>query len=235
MTQATLEISGATKPDPALVAFQSYLQMKAPARVVVPFAKKIADSLVKMTPAPRILRDYARLLSLIKSVALIRHYRRCLDEDGNIVADVADYETVRELVSEMFVSTTSGATPDTRTLVNAVIELDKTRTPNHPITNTMLANHLKIGIVQASRRAKRAVKLGWLVNREQRKYHAADYAPGEPMPALEGLPILDVDRDDRVNTERVNDSSFQNGTVNRLTPLTDGSMTPPPRDVIEVT
>ncbi|MFC2058815.1 hypothetical protein ACFLTS_04130 [Chloroflexota bacterium] len=220
-TQAALETDGTQSPDAALVAFQSYLQLKAPVKVAVPYAKELGAGMSKMASAPRILRDFARLMSLIKSTALIRHHQRQLDSEGRIMAELADYETVRELVNDMYVDSTTGATNDIRNLVEAVIMLDRSRANGKRITNTRLANHLNVGTMQASRRAKRALKLGWLVNREQRKSHPADYAIGEPMPAVEGLPLLTVSTDGTVNKERVNNSSLKNKSVNTLTLLTD--------------
>ena len=84
--QAGLETSQTPTPDPGLIAFQSYLQLKVPARVTVPYALELSDGLRKMTQVPRILRDFARLMSLIKSVALIRHSRRRIDSEGRIIA-----------------------------------------------------------------------------------------------------------------------------------------------------
>jgi len=232
-TQAGLETKGIQCPDAGLVAFQSYLQLKVPVKVTVPYAVELGTGMAKMASAPRILRDFARLMSLIKAVALIRHHQRQLDSEGRIVAELADYETVRELVNDMYIDSSTGATNDIRKLVEAVITLDTRRTDGERITNTTLAKHLNIGIMQASRRAKRALKLDWLVNREQRKYHPADYAPGEPIPEVEGLPMLEgLNTANLVNNERVNDSNLKNGTVNMLTPFTNGSIPPPPKTVL---
>ena len=88
----------------------------------------------------------------------------------------------------MFIGSATGASPDLRQLVDAVISLDAKRVGDCRITNTTLAKHLNIGPMAATRRAKRALSQGWLVNREARKYHPADYATGEPMPQAEGLP-----------------------------------------------
>ncbi len=226
-TQAGLETKGIQCPDAGLVAFQSYLQLKVPVKVTVSYAIELGTGMAKMASAPRILRDFARLMSLIKAVALIRHHQRQLDSEGRVVAELADYETVRGLVNDMYVDSSTGATNDIRKLVEAVITLDTRQTDGERITNTTLAKHLNIGIMQASRRAKRALKLDWLVNREQRKYHPADYAPGEPMPEVEGLPILEgVNTTNIVNNERVNASSFKNRIDNTLTPLTDGDTSP---------
>ena len=228
-TQAGLETKGIQCPDAGLVAFQSYLQLKVPVKVTLPYAEELGKGMAKMASAPRILRDFARLMSLIKTVALIRHHQRQLDSEGRIVAELSDYETVRGLVNDMYVDSSTGATNDIRKLVEAVITLDTMQTDREQITNTRLANHLNIGVMRASRRAKRALKLDWLVNREQRKYHPADYAPGEPMPEVEGLPVLEgVNTVNMVNNKAVNNSSFKNRIDNTLTPLTDGDTSPSP-------
>jgi len=81
--------------------------------------------MAKMAVAPRILRDFARLLSLVKAVAILRHNKRQLDSEGRIIAELADYETVRELVADMYIESTSGAVSSIRQLVEAVRELVK--------------------------------------------------------------------------------------------------------------
>jgi energy-coupling factor transporter ATP-binding protein EcfA2 len=231
MTQAAIEIEGLKPLDGALVAFQSYLQLKAPLKVTVPYARELGRPMAKTASAPRILRDFARLMSLVKAVALIRHHQRRLDGEGRIVAEPADYETVRELVNDMYVDSSTGATSQVREVVDAVKALDVGRCElkDGKITNTALAKHLGTGVKQAERQGKRAIKLGWLVNREQRRFHPADYAPGEPMPETEGLPVLQiVDTVDTADNERVQDSSFEKEEVDTLTPLTDGNTPPPP-------
>jgi hypothetical protein len=224
-TQAGLEISGTTGPDVALVAFQSYLQLQAPAKVLVPFALELAQGMAGMAQAPRILRDFARVLSLVKVTTLIRQHHRQTDSDGRIVAELADYAYVRELVNDMFAETVSGATLDTRALVDAVIELDKARTAFDRITSTTLANHLGIHHRAAHRRAMRALRMGWITNKEQKKHHPADWGPGEPMPQVEGLPVwtpVDTQETYAVYTN----SGTKQASVDMLTPLTAG-VTPP--------
>lgn len=189
-TQAELEVEGVAPPDNGLVAFQQYLQLKAPIRVIVPFARELSAAMAKMATAPRILRDFARLMSLVKSMALIRQYHRQIDHHGQIIATLADYETVRELVNEMYIDSSTGAVSDIRELVQAVIRINTSCSEGVHITNTILSKELGTGVKQITRRAVRAIKAGWLVNREQRKSYPADYAPGEPMPEAEGLPIL---------------------------------------------
>ncbi|MFC1945466.1 hypothetical protein ACFLWF_01790, partial [Chloroflexota bacterium] len=223
-TQAMLEIEDPIPPDSGFVAFQQYLQLKAPAKVVVPFAKELAAAMAKMATAPRIMRDFARLLSLIKSTALLRHHRRQLDSLGQIVATLADYETIRELVNDMYVDSSTGASSDIRKLVQLVIDLDHTRSEGQRITNTALAKELGMGIKQVTRKTGKAIKLGWLVNREQRKSYPADYAPGEPMPEVEGLPALTGMTPTDIPPSKEYEANDE--AVDRLTPHTV-SETPP--------
>jgi hypothetical protein len=223
-TQAAMETDDVSSPDNGLIAYQLYLQLKTPIKVIVPYARELAAAMAQTASAPRILRDFARLLSLIKAVALLRHHRRQRDDEGRIVAEPADYQTVRELVNEMYIDSSSGAVSDVRVLVEAVTNLDASCNQGERITNSKLARSLELPVMTVSRRAEKAIKQGWLVNREQRKYHPADYAPGEPMPAANGLPLLDINGLTAVNTSGVNSFSFRNGTFNRLTPLTDSEI-----------
>jgi hypothetical protein len=90
-SQALLELVGIKPPDESLKAFQHYLQLKAPARVFVPFVKELSNALGEIAGAPRINRDFARLISLIKSVALLRQHSRKIDGQGRIIATLEDY------------------------------------------------------------------------------------------------------------------------------------------------
>lgn len=227
-TQAALETEGSQPLDGALVAFQYYLQLKAPFKVIVPFAGELARAMGKLISAPRILRDFARLLSLIKSTAIIRHHWRQTDNEGRLVATYADYETVRELVNDMYIDSSTGANNEIRKLVEAVKALDASRTEGERITVTKLATYLDISKMAASRRAKRALKEDWLLNRESRKGYPADFAIGEPMPETEGLPALDRNTVTDHNTPLLQQFSFKNGDCNAVTPLTDGDTPLPP-------
>jgi hypothetical protein len=130
----------------------------------------------------------------------------------------------------MYIDSSSGAVNTVRVIVEAVTNLDASRVQDERITNSKLARSLELPVMTVSRRAKKAIKQGWLVNREQRKYYPADYAPGEPMPAAEGLPLLDVNGLTPVNSRPVNALSFRNGEVNMLTPLTDSEISAPTSD-----
>jgi len=230
-TQAAIETEGVTPPNSGIVAFQEYLQLKAPAKVVVPFAKELGVAMAKMATAPRILRDFARIMSLVKAMALIRHYHRQIDSRGQIMATLEDYETIRELINEMYIDSSTGATSDVRKLVEAVIRLVNECAEGNRITNTTLAKDLGTGVKQVTRRAGRAIKAGWLANREQRKSYPADYIPGEPMPEIEGLPVLAGLTP--VNSVVSAEFEANNQIVDRLTPITDDK-TPPDTSTIDL-
>lgn len=231
--QGRLETEDVQPPDKSLVAFQKYLQLCAPIKVRVPFAFELASAMAKMPAAPRIQRDFARLLSLIKSCALLRQHHRQKDEEGAIIADLSDYSTVRTLVNTMYIDSASGANDRVRVLVNKVIELDSCRLDGQQITNTQLAQELQTNTKQVVRWATTAIKLRWLVNNEPRKYHPADYGPGEPMPdntglpPVEGLAVGTLAFD--VPTQMPTQNEAKNANVGRLAPFTVGFIghTPP--------
>jgi hypothetical protein len=187
--QAKMEAEGTREPDPALIAYQSYLQAKAPWDVHVPFVDKLAEAIGQSATAPRILRDFARLVSLIKAVAVVRHCHRTTDNTGRVVAELQDYATVRELVNDIYVTSLTGSSRQIRQVVLKVADLKKDSTK---VTVTSVAKSLHISKMAASRRVKAALEEGWLVNAETRRGYPFDLAVGEPLPEDEGLPLPDA-------------------------------------------
>ena len=186
--QAEVELNGAAPPDETLIAFQAFLQVQAPWDVYIPFVKPLSSLIGKRASAPRILRDFARLVSLVKSIAVLRQAHRKRDTKGRLIAAIEDYATVYELVGPMFEATLTGATKELRATVQAVeAMLDK----GEPITATSLSGRLGINRGTASRRVAAAIKRGWLINRETRRGQPWDLALGEPLPDQEGLPTPD--------------------------------------------
>lgn len=70
----------------SLVAYQAYLQSKAPWDVIVPFARELGAGLLYQGMNPRVLRDAQRILSLIKAAAVLRHPSRDTGNDGRLIA-----------------------------------------------------------------------------------------------------------------------------------------------------
>ena len=231
---ADVELDGAAAPDPALLAFQSYLQALAPIDVVVPFARLLSDHIGRQPAAPRVLRDFARLLSLIKAVAVLRHRHRDRDACGRLVATVEDYATVYRLVADVYEASVTGAGDKIRETVAAVAGLLE-RHEGEPVTVAAVADALGVNKGSASRRVGAALRGGWLVNREQRKGRRADLDLGDALPDKAGLPepetvaaaLRRCATADRGAKARATAQGFETEAVSATgctgAPLTDGS------------
>jgi hypothetical protein len=188
--QGQLEEDGAIEPGPELAAFQGYLQTRAPWNVHVPFAGILAEEINKTDAAARVLRDWSRLLAMVKSTAILRHQMRTTDDRGRLVATLADYDTVRGLVLDTFEGSVSAAGKKVRAAVGGVRELIEQDHKKTTVTAADLAAHLKISKPTAGRWAAAAVEEGWLVNDETRAKHPARLRLGEKLPPQGALPTV---------------------------------------------
>ena len=188
--QAALETNPAAPEAPeSLIAFQGYLQERAPWEVVVPFAGELADAIANQPNDARVVRDYARLLSLVKSAAVVRHTWRARDEAGRVVATLDDYATVHALVADVYRASSTGAGTKVRAVVEAVAEIRASR-PH--ATVTQVQQRLSLSKSAASRHVTAALKAGWLTNDESRKGYPSRLKVGEALPPEAGLPSPDA-------------------------------------------
>jgi hypothetical protein len=185
-TQANLELNGSPVPDAGLVAYQAYLQTLAPFDVVVPFVRELGELIGKTLSGPRILRDFARLVSLIKAVAILRHTHRKRDDSGRLIAEIEDYQVVFELIRDMYEGTVTGASKAVREAVEAVAALQKLT--GNPVSMTEVAKKLGISKSAASRRCNAATRNHWLVNEATHKGKPALLVLGEQLPDRATLP-----------------------------------------------
>ncbi len=200
--QGRLEINGGPpETDPAIVAYQAYLQALAPWEVVLPFASQLAYEIGKSANAPRVYRDFARLLSLVKAVAVLRHQHRSRDARGRLIAAIGDYATVFALTASMYEVTLTGASEGVRQVVEVVKEL------GGGLTAAAVARHLGIAKNTAWRRAKVALSHDWLINSEERKGYPAVLELGEELPDQVGLP-----HPDRFRFQSAEKDSTESGT-----------------------
>ncbi len=183
--QGALEEDGTVDADADLIAFQAYLQAGAPWDVTVPFAQRLASLLGQTHLASRVLRDFQRLLSLIKAVTVLRHERRDRNAQGRLIATIDDYSTVRDLVNHLYAATVAGGSLAIRETVAAVEELSATI--EHP-SALDVATHLGIHKSTATRRINKAISLGWLINDEEKRGKPYRLCLGDPMPDDVGLP-----------------------------------------------
>ena len=185
-----MEIEDVAVPDPSLILYQAYLQVGAPWDVLIPFAPVLSREIGKSIASPRLLRDFSRLLSLIKAVTVLRHQQRRKDAKGRLVAEIEDYATVYELVKGMYEASVTGATERVRRLVETIREMEQAG--GKGVTVTQVANNLGIHKVAASRAVKTACTHGWLINNETRRGYPASLELGEPLPERTGLPAPQV-------------------------------------------
>ena len=171
-------------------------------RVAIPYAGALAEKMGDV--AVRLRRDFSVVLSLIKSHAILHQATRERDENGRIVATLADYSRVRELVSGLIAEGVEATVPKTvRETVEAVENVIDGWGEDHA-TNKAVAEELEIDKAAASRRVRTAIGRGYLKNLEDRKGHPARLVLAESMPEdqeilpaaeeLEGVDPLTVDR-----------------------------------------
>jgi hypothetical protein len=112
--------SGAYTPAPPGNIHDSFVWLHAAGvkEAVVPFAPQLAE-LMPDRPL-RLRRDFPRLLTLIRAIAVLHQRQRQRDEQGNVLAELADYAMARELVAPIFLRAVLGVTEKTLELVEAV-------------------------------------------------------------------------------------------------------------------
>jgi hypothetical protein len=170
-------------------------------RVAIPYAGALAEKMGDV--AVRLRRDFSVVLSLIKAHAILHQATRDRDGDGRVVATLADYSRVRELVSGLIADGVEATVPKTvRETVEAVDNVIDGWGEDHA-TNKAVAEELEIDKAAASRRVRTAIGRGYLKNLEDRKGHPARLVLAESMPEdqeilpaaeeLEGVDRLTVD------------------------------------------
>src|SRR5215218_8895022 len=171
-------------------------------RVTIPYAGALAEKMGDV--AVRLRRDFSVILSLIKAHAILHQATRERDEQGRIVATLADYSRIRELVSGLIAEGVEATVPKTiRQTVEAVDNVITGWGEEHA-TIKAVAEDLEIDKAAASRRVRSAIGRGYLKNLEDRKGHSARIVLAESMPEdkeilpapeeLEGVDPLTVDR-----------------------------------------
>src|SRR5215204_4064389 len=170
-------------------ALQQWLA-RAERRVTIPYAKELAAKIPPL--AVRLRRDFGALLNLIKAHALLHQANRQRDREGLIIATIADYAKVRDLVADL-VSEGIEATvsPTVRETVATVGRLhDETE---KAATLRDIAEELKLDKSTASRRVRTAIDKGFIKNLEDQRGRPGRYVPADPLPDdVEILPPPEV-------------------------------------------
>jgi hypothetical protein len=157
-------------------ALQTWLA-NSPTAVVVPFDVILADMVPAVAVRQR--RDFGLLLRLIEAHALLHCATRDRDADGRIMATLADYAAIRELVNDLLgeaVRATISATTRETVVAVALLQVED------GVPVTAIARHLKLDHSATYRRIATATDAGYLTNLETRKGRPGRYAVGDPMP-----------------------------------------------------
>lgn len=91
-------------------------------RVVIPYAGFLANNIPPI--AVRLRRDFRAILRLIETHAMLHQLTRGRDESGRVVAEVADYAAIRDLVADLVSEGVGSMVPDSvRETVKIVEEI----------------------------------------------------------------------------------------------------------------
>jgi hypothetical protein len=148
-------------------------------RVVVPFI----DALAKLMPAgaTRLRRDFVSMLCLVRASALLHQRTRERDAAGRIVADITDYQLVRDLIGDVIAEgVDAGVSPAVRETVEAARSLlDDGR---EHVTPRQLEQELGVGRSATYDRIRRALQGGWLANTSGKDERGMRLAVATPLP-----------------------------------------------------
>jgi hypothetical protein len=190
-------------------------------RVVIPFAELLAELVPPINVALR--RYFGSLLALVRAHALLHRATRATDEHGEVVATLEDYAAVRDLVIDVIGDRIGAAVSTaTRETVNAVAAVIAAGAEH--ATNRQLAEALNIDPSAMSRRVRKAIADGYLVNDEDRQRRPTKLKLGDPLP--EDLVILP-----QVETVDAHWCASAPGSEPRHTPTDDGGA---PNDEVRV-
>lgn len=101
LTQLAADASSPKQKDEteSLIALHHTAQrLLKPKEVIIPYAADLVSAIPCRRPESR--RAFGHLLNLIRASALLHQYQRETDDEGRVLADVADYEIIREHLTE---------------------------------------------------------------------------------------------------------------------------------------
>ena len=167
------------KPDdgeqPVWVAFQRWLAL-GETRVVVPFAIALSEKVPPL--AVRLRRDFGMLLALIRAHALLHRSTRAADKQGRVVATIADYAAIYDLVATLFAE---GLEATVRPVVRETVEA--VRAMGQPeVSLISLARVLKLDKNDRSQPGQKGDSERVSCKQRDKARLARAHCPGRPAP-----------------------------------------------------
>lgn len=155
---------------------QSWLQT-AEHRVTVPFAPQLAGLVPPV--AVRLRRDFGAVLALIRAHAILHQLSRDRDREGRIIATIADYAEVRELVAPIIAEGVGSTVSQT---VRETVDVVETLGADQGVMALAVAERLRLDKSTTSRRLHMAADGGYIRNLEDKRGKPGRWVKGDPMP-----------------------------------------------------
>lgn len=146
-------------------------------RVVIPYAGFLANNIPPI--AVRLRRDFRAILRLIETHAMLHQLTRGRDESGRVVAEVADYAAIRDLVADLVSEGVGSMVPDS---VRETVKIVEEIAGSDGARIDAVAARLKIERSAAGRRLGTARERGYIDNLEEKRGRPARYVLGAPLP-----------------------------------------------------
>jgi hypothetical protein len=169
-------------------ALQSWLAASM-CEVVIPYASALAEMVPPV--AIRLRRDFKLMLMLISAHALLHQSSRRKDTENRLIAEIADYAAVHQLVADLVAEGAEvSIKPELRETVSAAAEV--LASSRDEVRQSDIKKALKLDKSAVSRRVAAALEAGFLRNLEDRKGRPARLVLGDPLPTeIELLPKAD--------------------------------------------
>jgi hypothetical protein len=158
---------------------QTWLAEHGENRTHVPFVDELAR--LMPTGSTRLRRDFVSMLCLIRAHTVLHQQSRARDAQGRLLATVADYAAVRDLIGELVAEGVDAAVSDAvRETVEAVRHL--LTDGREFVTPKQVEAALKVGRSATYDRIKAALKGGWLADETKKDERGMKLKTGTPLP-----------------------------------------------------
>jgi hypothetical protein len=163
-------------------ALQRVIEIEKP-EVIIPYGEKLARAISPV--AIRLRRDFPTVLNLIKAHAVLQARNRERDSQGRLLATLADYEAVYDLVDDllnaMVMRGDLSVDEKIKETVAVVTELCGNGQNQEEVNVRRIATRLKVNEKTTWRWVQSAIAAGYLINKETRKRAEARIILGVPI------------------------------------------------------